>query len=34
MKKFTSIMMLAAIVASSFTFASCDDDDPWDRPNY
>jgi len=29
MKKMKSLWMLMAIVAASFTFTSCDDDDPW-----
>lgn len=32
MKKFKSIMMLAAIAAASFTFTSCDDDYYYDDP--
>ena len=34
MRNFKSFMMLAAIAAASFSFTSCDDDDPWRGPNY
>lgn len=34
MRNFKSFMMLAVIAAASFTFTSCDDDDPWRGPDY
>lgn len=33
MKQFKTVLMLAAIAAASFTFTSCDDDDPWRGPD-